>query len=508
MSDLDGPTAHPGVSLPPILADELAAPRTRPLPWYWGIGPACLGIVVWAPFFDQLWVSEFGLRPLLWLALAAIIALAGCYALFHLAASWGYRSGQPLSIVAASTFGTAGSEWIIGLAMAGAQVVWYAVALDFAIDSTFLGLRACGLLPAASVAGFDLGELSIKSRVYLGTALFWIFITRKAISMRLPGVVVALMRIYAPVALLLLSLTGLWAVPWLFAPAPGEGAAAVASTELPLNVRGNSSAVAMILGFFAVPCLAGVDWGRALARRRDIVLGGLPTIVGVGSWTAVMSLLIVAATANRLGPGVGSSAAAPGEPLRYSFRWAVFQGSAFYPRGVAAAILILFGLAALAPAVASMNGFAQKLATHWPRIGLKGATLLGSAMALVMMATGCTERLGPIFAAMGVVFAPVLGAMAGDRLRSMSRPDELRQGINPAGILAWGVGVLIAAAIEIETNVHLGMPSWLGQTSIFGFLVAALLYWLWTRVGLERPRPPVGELEERGLHKRRSGFPA
>ncbi len=186
------------------------------LPWYWGIGPACLGIVVWAPFFDQLWVSDFGRHHFAWLAAGAIVALLGCYAVFYQAASWGYEAGRPLGIVAASTFGTLGSEWITGIGTAAAQVVWYAVALNFGIDATFLGLRACSLLPSASVAEFDLGPISIKSPVYLGTALFWIFITRKAISMRLPGVVVALMRIYAPVALLLLSLAGLWNLPWLF----------------------------------------------------------------------------------------------------------------------------------------------------------------------------------------------------------------------------------------------------------------------------------------------------
>jgi len=495
LSDQAGPTAHPGASLPPILRDELAAPRITPLPWYWGIGPACLGIVVWAPFFDQLWMSDFRRHHLAWLAASAIVALVVCYALFYQAASWGYRAGRPLGIVAASTFGTLGSEWITGVGISAAQVVWYAVALNFAIDSTFLGLRACGLLPAASVAGFDVGTLTVKSPVYLGTALFWIFITRKAISMRLPGVVVALMRIYAPVALLLLSLTGLWNLTWLRGDSPSGGAAALVANDILLNGRGTRSAVAMILGFFALPCLAGVDWGRAVGRRRDIMLGGLPTIVLVGSWTALMSLLIVAATANRLGPGNSSLAASPGEPLPLSFRWSIFHGGAFYPPGVAAAILILFGLAALAPAVASLNVIAQKLSSHWPRIGLKGATWIASAVALLMMATGCTDRLGPIFTAMGVVFAPVLGAMAGDRMRSISGPRDIRPGINPAGVLAWGAGFLIAAVVEIETTFIREMPGWLHQTGILGFLVAAVTYRLLARVGLEPPLAAVGELE-------------
>jgi cytosine permease len=468
------------------------------LPWYWGIGPACLGIVVWAPFFDQLWVSDFGRHHFAWLAAGAIVALVGCYAVFYQAASWGYQAGRPLGIVAASTFGTLGSEWITGVGAAAAQVVWYAVALNFGIDATFLGLRACGLLPAAGVAAVNLGAISVKSPVYLGTALFWIFITRKAISMRLPGVVVALMRIYAPVALLLLSLAGFWNLPGLWGTWSSADFAVNQVSGSRMSWRGTSSAVAMILGFFVLPCLAGVDWGRAVGRRRDIMLGALPTILGVGAWTAVMSLVIVTATANRAGAGISTLAASAGEPLPFSFRAAIFHGNDFYPRGAAAAILILFGLAALAPAVASLNVIGEKFSAHWPRIGLKGATWIGSAIAFVMMVTGFTDRLGPIFTAMGVVFAPVLGAMAGDRLRANSGPRDIRTGINPAGILAWGSGFLIAAAVEFKTTFTPEMPAWLHQTAILGFLVAALLYGLFARMGLEPPAEKLDELDLEG----------
>ena len=44
-----------------------------------------------------------------------------------------------------------GSEWITGVAIAVANIVWYAVAINYAIDTTLLGLHACDLIaPEAS----------------------------------------------------------------------------------------------------------------------------------------------------------------------------------------------------------------------------------------------------------------------------------------------------------------------------------------------------------------------
>ena len=50
----------------------------------------------------------------------------------------------------------------------------------------------------------------------------------------------------------------------------------------------------LMTGFFAMAGLVGVDWGAAAASRRDVVLGGLIGIVLAASWTAIMSLLVVA----------------------------------------------------------------------------------------------------------------------------------------------------------------------------------------------------------------------
>ena len=115
-----------------------------------------------------------------------------CFALlYYIPASWGFQTGRPLGIVAASTFGTVGSEWITGVAVAVASIVWYAVAIDYAVDSTLLGLKSCGLIAAESLHPWNLGPIVVKSPVYLCTAVFWIYITGTAGLWKMPGVVVA-----------------------------------------------------------------------------------------------------------------------------------------------------------------------------------------------------------------------------------------------------------------------------------------------------------------------------
>ena len=119
-------------------------------------------------------------------------------------------------MVAASTFGTAGSEWITGIGIGVAQLVWYAVAIDYGVDSTLRGLITWGFVPANVLGRWELGPLSLRDfRSLCMMAAFWIFITGCASLLRLSRIIAALMRIYAPVALLLLTASALWIVPSL-----------------------------------------------------------------------------------------------------------------------------------------------------------------------------------------------------------------------------------------------------------------------------------------------------
>jgi len=476
--------AEPEVPLPPILRAELTGPAPPRRPWYFTIAPAYLGLFVWAPFFDQLWAGDLPRGDLPSLLVSAGAASALCFCLFYPAASWGLAARRPLGIVAASTFGTVGSEWITGVAIAVANIVWYAVAIDWAVDSTLLGLDACGLIAPEALAGWQLGTVDVKSPVYLCTALFWIYITGTAALLKLTGVIVALMRIYAPIALLLLTAVALWLLPSLGSYRLEDAVLIAENAWFFDRWQAHDSALQMVLGFFALASLTGVDWGAHARGRRDLVLGGLTGVVLAASWTAGMSLVIVAGTVARLHHTGGSYLTSVVDPLRLSFRWAVFYGIGGVLGG---AILILFGLAALAPACYSVWAYGEKLSIHWPRLRQSGWTWIGGAIAFVLAATSSLNRLELIDSAMGDVFAPVAGAMAGDWLRQRGGWSGLRHGINRTGVMAWGAGFAIALVLEVD---RVGIPrsaDWRQPTVIYGFITSLVVYWLLARLGRERP---------------------
>ena len=202
--------------------------------------------------------------------------------------------------MAASTFGTAGSEWITGVGIGVAEVVWYAVAIDYAVESTLLGLVTCGLIAPDVLGRWELGPFSLKTPVFLLTAAFWIFITGSASLLRLIAVIAALMKIYAPVALFLLTAAAIWV-------APGLGDYRVEDAVVVANRSGPVDGGATILGPSrsspaSSPCSGCRAWTgvpRPL-RRRDVTVGGLAGIVLAGSWTAIMALLVVAGALGRL----------------------------------------------------------------------------------------------------------------------------------------------------------------------------------------------------------------
>jgi len=446
---------------------------------------------VWGPFFDQLWVGNLSRLHPAWLICETIIASLLCYSLFyHPLAWWGFRTRQRLSIVAASTFGTVGSEWITGVGIGVASIVWYAVAVNYAIESTLLGLHSCGLIERSSLSGLDLGPIALKSPVFLCTALFWIYITGMSSLWRLTGVVVALMRVYAPVALLLLTATALWFLPNLGSFHVENLAIIANGANLLPGEPVDSSAIPLIIGFFAMAGLMSVDWGAVSRSGRDLVLGGATGIVLASFWTASMALIVVAGTVASIGLPSRPSAMLHGDPLPLSFRWAVFYGIGGYGAG---AILILFGLAALAPACYSARVFGLRLSTHWPRLRQSHWTWLGGAAAFVLMATSSVDRMGWVYRGTGALFAPAVGALVGDYVRQRGRWTGFRLGLNPPGFIAWGIGCGTVVLFELSMTRIASRNLWLDPTAIYGLLTSAVVYWLLARMGWERPASLVDE---------------
>jgi cytosine permease len=476
MTDLDWPST---------LRAEIDLTPTPRRPWYLTVGPAYLTIFIWGPFFDPLWRHDIAVDGLARLTGSAAVAAVLCFALFYYpAATWGYRTGRRLGVVAASTFGVAGSEWLTGPILAVAEVVWYAVAIDYAVQSTMLGLVTGGLLPSSVLAHWPVGPALLRNPVFLCASLFWIFITGMASLLRLTAVIAALMKVYAPVALVLLTIAAIWSLPGVSAFMGGEPFATKAVRPHPPQL----SAIPIFTGFFSMVGLMSVEWGAASARRRDVVIGGLAGIVLAGCWTAVMSVLVVAGAIGRLHAVHPVDAAMVGPTPVLSFRWAMANGVGGAP---AAGILLLFGLAALAPACYSSFVFMRKLFARWPRVRRIDWAWIGCTAAFLLVATGWPGRLEAVDHVMGLVFAPAVGAMAGDWFANRGRWAGVRMGVHPPGIVAWGIG--LAGRLVLDDRAQRGVlpiPSLLASP-VAGFLMAALAYAILARVGMERPAVPV-----------------
>jgi hypothetical protein len=285
---------------------------------------------------------------------------------------------------------------------------------------------------------------------------------------------------------LLLTAVALWMLPNLGSYRPETVKLIVDEIGFADRSRGHGSAVQLMTGFFALAGLASVDWGARAHRRRDVVLGGLTGIVLAASWTATMSLVVVAGALARLGNE--NESWWTHNSFHPSFRWAVYHGIGGIPGGV---ILVLFGLAALAPACYSAWVYGQKLSTHWPRLGQSGWTWIGGAIAFVLGATSYASRLEWIFTAMGAVFAPAIGAITGDWLRYRGAWAGIRPGVNRTGIIAWATGLAVAFELEVDKAYNPGTSTWWQSTSVSGFVCSVVVSCVWARLVRDRPVAPV-----------------
>jgi cytosine permease len=489
---------HPA-DLPPFVLADLNEPPLVRGSWVWTIAPAYAGVFIWIPLLDRLGTCLPGQTSLGWLAAAAVLAaLACCFLLYDIPAMWGWTAGHRLGAVGASTFGTTGSEWITGVGVGLGGLAFYAVSVTMAIKLIMLGLLSCGLIDVRVFKPWSLGPLVLESPVFLLTALFWIYIITVACRLRMAGVIFALMQVYTPVALLFLGATALLASAGL----PTFAAAKESLTQLDPGLRSQmvpcqAHLFQLMFGGFALSGLMGVEWGMAVSKRSDVRIGGWIGIILAGSFCAVMALLTVAGALGQSTRGVLQTAGElPAIPL--SFHWAVFVGIGGIKGG---AILSLFGLTTLAPGCYSAWVFRERISTHWPEIRRRVWTRIGGLLAFVLIATSWAGRIEEIFNLMGAIFAPAIGALVADALRQKGQWHGIRRGWNPAGLLAWGLGVAVGLLPVLGALIDWSAARRFQPAALYAFLTSAGLYLALAPLGLERPLALLPEPVAEGTPK-------
>ena len=477
-------------------------------PWQTGIAPVYIGTYLWIAFFDQIGRRALPMGGLGWSILGALAAGPLAYLLmFRQAGIWGQKVGKPLKVVSTSTFGIGGSKLVPGLVLGVAQVLLYAVAVGYAIELSFQGLMLLGLVDPSSLRPIKVGGATLKAPIYLATALVW-SIVAALISLRFTRWIAYLMQFFPifPAILIggamLAMLTGLRSfLPTGVDPimprlplAPSEGA-----------FRAFLLTFQWVFAFSAMGAVLAADWGSASPGPRDVSAGGW---VGVGLAPAIIAALALISVAGYQGSKmagqsveegrfarstleeVATTGPAPGLDVpAFTFR-AVANGG--FGRWVGGVMLMVFGLASLAPAVYASFSFGLQFKALGPSVSRLYWTLLGALAAWMLIVGGWFDRTEQVFAILGATFAPVAGAIAADFRRHRGSWPGPREGINPAGLLAWAVGFAVGIAPTVGRSLSWDRLAGLQPAALGAFVAAYVAYEILALCRLESAPSPHG----------------
>jgi cytosine permease len=451
--------------------------------WQNTIAPHYIGLFLWIVFFDQLGTRALPVAGLLWSVLGAAVGGVLCtILLYEIPAMWGWQTGRPLPVVASSTFGVDGSAWLTCVVMGAGLVVWQAVATYFAVELTFEGLVQLRLLDPRQLNAVSIGRLTLKGPLFLLTSLTWSF-AAAAVGAYLVRVIAALMKVYPVFPAIMFGTSVLLTIkgapdfrPSGIDPATGQHLANAGPRTVALLVQ-------LIFGFFATAAASSVDWGATCREKRDVRMGGWVGIA-FASWViATLSFLTIAGA-------LGAMSAAPATAVRSALSTGLSFHAAVESRlggRFAAALLLLFGLGSLAPNCYASFTFGHRFAAKWPRVSRIRWTMIGTAVAWPLVATGAVARLDAIFEIMGAVFAPMIAAIVADYARAKGTWPGPRRGVSQAGIVAWAIGLTVGLVPTIGRAWSIPMTARFQPASLFAFLTAYVVYRLLAAAGAESP---------------------
>ncbi len=498
-----------------------------PKPWQTGLAPVYIGAFLWVAFFDQLGRRALPVGGLGWSLLGALAAGPLAYALlFRVPATWGQQAGRPLDGVAASTFGARGAGAVPGLLMAIGQVLFFAVAVAYAVDLTYGGLVLGRMIDPLPLRPVVLGGATLRAPLFLATALFWALATA-LIGFRFARWIAALMQFFPifPALLLGLAMVGSMAGLRSFRPSGLDPISGVAFPPGAASWQAFLLTFQWVFAFTAMAGVAGADWGAGSTSPRDVRDGGWVGVAFAPVVVAALALLAVAGHQGGGGPSAdardaparsrpgearmppsgssieelpgpgGGRAVAPGpsspaEAPAFTFR-AVLVGG--FGRRVGPAMLMVFGLASLAPACFSAFDFGRRLATIGPGISRLTWTLIGATTAWLLIVAGWADRTEAIFHVVGGLFAPVAGAMASDSWLARGRWPGPRRGVNPPGLVAWALGSAVGLAPTVALALGSDRFARLQPAALAAFAVAFATHAGLALVGLgSAPETPPG----------------
>ncbi len=470
-------------AFPPIVQSLSEHPIVHRRSWLTTIAPAYLGVFVWVPFIDAMGSAGQGAAGLTAPFMGgALGVIAGYLLLYEAPARIGWSSGRRLPVVASAALGAEGSEWIAGVLYGFFGLVWTAVSVYYSVKLILLGLLSWNLIDVSAVQRGSLGGLTLESPLFLVCLAFWTFIIASANGLRLMNVIAALLKVYAPVATVLLMVAAAWA--WTHPLAGGATADRPATVGAGIEPK----VFQLVFGYFAFAGLMGVEWGAAVRDRRDVRIGGWLGILAAGTVTVLSALVLGASD-----PGVPTTPIALNWDLPPgSFQGAVYRAVGATAGGKAAGLLLLlFGIAALAPACYGSAIYTTRFRAHWPLLQRRAGLWLGCVLVVGLGATALSAELETIFTISGALFAPLAGVIAAEAILTRGAWAGPRTGWRPAGIAAWSLGAVVGLAPVLQRLTGADSLRLVEPAALFAFLAAAAVY---AAASLASPKAPSVEL--------------
>ncbi|MGE3820684.1 MAG: hypothetical protein AB7I30_14820 [Isosphaeraceae bacterium] len=447
--------------------------------WRHGLAPAYIGLFLWIVYFDQIPREVLGRGGLLTAVIGCGIGAGLCHLLLYLApAMLGVSTGRSLMVVSTSTFGLEGAAWVPGLVLSLAQVLTIAVSVGYGTSLCFWGLDLLGLLDLSWVGPAPPARGFWTNPVFLVTAAAWGLATTM-VGGHLVRVIVALMLVYPFVPAAILAASSIAAFRGLprFDPAM-----ITPSTDLgsgPPEAVAVATAVQLLFGFFAPTALASVDWGAATTEPAEVRKGGVVS-VSLAAW--IVATLAILTVAGSVGAGLVSRPRfEPGGVFDSTYQQSLIV---LLGAKVAGALFQLLALTALAPACYAGHFLFQWLHDWRPWLSRNGWTLLGLAVALILIASGWAFRLAEVFGVLGALCAPAVGGMTAEYLRARGRWRGVREGYHWPGMIAWSSGFVVGMVPTVARALGMTGPILWHPWALHGYLVAFFVYLLLTPLGL------------------------
>jgi len=445
------------MSLPDYVAMAKPNPMDNRAAWYKNTAQTYAGIMLWFVFWQDVptggGVLGGTLSQGLGIALLGLILAAFlCHFLYYLVPGMmGMKSGLPLYIVGTSTYGVGGGLFMPGFLMGLLQFGW-------------LGVNAC-FSAAFLVKPFypDLGLMEvIATPPHIIVSIIWAI---GAAFMGLKGIqYVAKVATFLPlIPLIILVVLAACSIGGIGAFEPAQIGVTAETTDALSTWGVIAMFLTYVIGFFATAGAAGVDFGMNNRDAKDVQMGGLVGIAGATIFAGALALLIVAG-AYGSGKVTAEAGLNPTQLLVGEKTGAIF--------------MYLLAIAAFPPACFSAFIAANSFKTTLPKVNPSISVGIGTAVSILLAATGWAADVVSVFGVIGASFGPVCGAMMVDYVLSGKKWAGPRAGWNLAGWISWAVGFVVGMA---------PMMGWfpVPVAPLAAFIVGAVLYLALAKMGME-----------------------